>query len=46
MLAGVYRHINENLKLGAGYNFGHFSDDLRDQTFDDRGIFINLLGKL
>ena len=46
VLAGVYRHINENLKLGAGYNFGHFSDDLRDQTFDDRGVFINLLGKL
>lgn len=44
-LAGVYYHIGENAKLGVGYNFGRFSDDLTDLTFDDEGIFVNLVGK-
>jgi hypothetical protein len=26
----------------VGYNFGIFSDDLTDLTFDDRGLFVNL----
>lgn len=31
----------------AGVNsFGPFSDDLRDLTVDDRGIFFNVIGKL
>lgn len=30
---------------GVGYNFGSFSDDLRDLTLNDQGIFVNLLGK-
>jgi hypothetical protein len=29
----------------VGYNFGSFSDDLRDLTMDDYGIFINAVGK-
>jgi hypothetical protein len=28
--------------LGAGYNFGSFSDDLTDLTRDDRGLFLNI----
>jgi hypothetical protein len=44
-LAAVYRHIGENFKVGVGYNFGEFSDDLRDLTFDDHGVFINAVGK-
>lgn len=44
-LAAVYRHIGDNFKLGVGYNFGRFSDDLRDLTMDDRGVFLNLIGK-
>ena len=28
-----------------GYNFGSFSDDLRDLTLDDRGVFLNMVGK-
>lgn len=44
-LAGVYRHINDNLKIGIGYNFSNFSDDLTDLTYDDEGIFINAIGK-
>ncbi len=45
-LAAIYRHVGENVKMGVGYNFGEFSDDLADQTFDDSGIFFNLVGKL
>ena len=45
ILAGAYYHIGENLKLGVGYNFGEFSDDLTDLTYDDEGIFINVIGK-
>lgn len=44
-LAGIYRHIGDNLKIGVGYNFGEFSDDITDLTYDDRGVFINLIGK-
>jgi hypothetical protein len=44
-LAAVYRHINDNFKVGVGYNFGSFTDDLRDQTHDHQGIFINAIGQ-
>ncbi|MDZ7824328.1 MAG: hypothetical protein U5K75_10025 [Ahrensia sp.] len=40
-----YRQIGDNMKLGVGYNFGRFSDDLLDQTFDDQGVFLNVVGK-
>jgi hypothetical protein len=45
-LAAVYRHIGDNFKVGIGYNFGRFSDDLRDLTLDDRGVFPDAIGKL
>ncbi len=44
-LAAIYRHIGDNFKIGVGYNFGRFSDDLRDVTLDDQGIFVNIIGK-
>lgn len=46
VLAAVYRHIGDNFELGVGYNFGSYSDDLRDLTKDDRGVFINAVGKI
>lgn len=45
LLGAVYRHIGDNFKLGVGYNFGRFSDDLTDLTHDDRGVFVNLVAK-
>jgi flagellar motor protein MotB len=45
-LLGIYRHIGNHLKLGAGYNFSKFSDDLTDHDFDHQGLFINLIGKI
>ncbi|RVQ51949.1 TonB-dependent receptor [Sinorhizobium meliloti] len=44
-LAAVYRHVGENFKVGVGYNFGRFSDDLRDLTLNDEGVFLNMVGK-
>jgi hypothetical protein len=44
-LATVYKSIGDNAKIGIGYNFGIFSDDLRDLTLDDRGLFLNLQAK-
>ena len=44
-LAAVYRHFGDNMKVGVGYNFGSFSDDLSDLTYDDGGVFLNVIGK-
>ena len=43
-LVGVDRHLNNNLRLGIGYNFTDFSDDLTDFDYDHRGWFLNLVG--
>jgi len=45
LLTALYRHVGDNLKVGVGYNFGSFSDDLRDLTLNDRGWFLNVVGK-
>jgi hypothetical protein len=42
-LAAVYRHIGKNMKVGAGYNFTAFSDDLTDLSYDHKGAFFNLI---
>ncbi len=44
-LGAVYRHFGNNAKVGVGYNFGSFSDDLSDLTYDDQGAFINIITK-
>jgi hypothetical protein len=44
-LAAIYRHVGNNVKVGAGYNFTDFSDDLTDLSYDSRGPFINIMGK-
>jgi hypothetical protein len=45
MIAAIYRQMSDNLKVGVGYNFGHFSDDLRDLSLNDHGVFLNVIGK-
>lgn len=42
-LGAAYRQVNDNASIGLGYNFGNFSSDLADLTFDDRGVFVNLI---
>lgn len=44
-LVGVYRHLGNNLKIGVGYNFTDYSDDLSDLSYDDGGVFVNIIGK-
>ena len=45
-LTAFYKHMGNNIKVGVGYNFTDFSDDLTDLDFDSQGLFINLVGKM
>jgi len=45
LLMSIDRHIGQNFKVGVGYNFTDFSDDLRETDYDNHGWFINLVGK-
>ena len=45
-LAAIYRYVGKNLKVGAGYNFTDFSDDLTDLSYTHRGVFLNLIGTM
>jgi hypothetical protein len=44
-LAGIDRDIGANFRVGVGYNFTDFSDDLTDFDYDHKGWFLNLVGK-
>ncbi len=42
-LVGVYRYLGEHVKLGVGYNFTDFSDNLTDLSYRNRGWFLNAI---
>jgi hypothetical protein len=42
-LTSIYRYIGPKMKVGVGYNFTAFSDDLTDLSFDHKGVFLNLI---
>ena len=44
VLAAAYRQIGDNLRVGVGYNFTDFSDDLTDLSYESHGWFIDLVG--
>ena len=44
-LVSIDRHVANNFKIGVGYNFTDFSDDLTDLDYDHKGWFLNVLGK-
>lgn len=44
-LGAIYRHLGNNVKVGVGYSFSDFSDDLTDQSYNSHGPFFNILGK-
>jgi hypothetical protein len=46
LLVALYRQVGDNMKIGIGYNFGRFTDDLRDLSMDNSGVFLNVVGKL
>ncbi len=46
LLVGIYKHIGNHLKMGVGYNFTDFSDDLTESNdYQAGGWFINVIGK-
>ena len=44
-MLSIDRHIGKNLKIGIGYNFTNFNDDLSDNDGSAKGWFVNLVGK-
>jgi hypothetical protein len=45
-LVTLSRYVGEHFKVGVGYNFTDFSDDLTDLSYDHQGVFLNLTGAL
>jgi flagellar motor protein MotB len=45
VLIGIYRHLGNYIKVGVGYNFSDFSDDLTQLDYRHQGLFINVIGK-
>ncbi len=45
-LVAVYRYLGDHFKVGVGYNFTDFSEDLTDLSYDHQGVFINLIGTM
>ncbi|RDZ27610.1 hypothetical protein DX914_15110 [Lysobacter silvisoli] len=44
VLVGLDRDVGKHFRVGVGYNFTEFSDDLTDFDYDHRGWFLNLVG--
>jgi outer membrane protein OmpA-like peptidoglycan-associated protein len=44
-LVGLYRHVGDHVKIGAGYNFTNYSDNLTDLSYRSHGFFVNTIGK-
>ena len=45
-LIAVSRYLGDHMKLGIGYNFTDFSDNLTDLSYDHHGAFLNVTGTL
>lgn len=45
-LVAVYRYVGNHVKVGVGYNFTDFSEDLTDLSFEHQGAFFNIVGAL
>ena len=43
-LATLYRYFGRHFKVGIGYNFTDFSEDLTDLSYDHHGVFFNVIG--
>jgi hypothetical protein len=44
VMIGLDRDITENFRIGAGYNFTDFSDDLTKYDYKYKGWYLNVLG--
>ena len=46
LLVGLYKHLGDHVKMGVGYNFTDFSDDLTEHAdYQAGGWFVNVIGK-
>jgi hypothetical protein len=45
-LTAISRYVGDHLKIGLGYNFADFTDDLTDLSYDHSGVFLNLTGSM
>jgi flagellar motor protein MotB len=45
-LTGISRYFGDHVKVGLGYNFTDFSDDLTQLNFVHQGMFLNLTGSM
>ena len=45
-LATISRYLGDHFKIGLGYNFTDFSDDLTDLNYDHHGVFLSLTGSM
>jgi hypothetical protein len=45
-LVAMYRHVGDHVKVGLGYNFTDFSEDLTDLSFRHEGAFFNIVGAM
>jgi hypothetical protein len=45
-LTTISRYFGDHFKLGIGYNFADFSDDLTDLSYDHSGAFLSVTGSL
>lgn len=42
---GIYRHVNDHVSIGLGYEWGNVSDDLANIDYSGQGVFLNLVGR-
>jgi hypothetical protein len=45
-LVAMYRYVGNHVKVGIGYNFTDFSEDLTDLSFKHEGAFFNIIGAM
>lgn len=43
-LIGADRQVSRNFRVGVGYNFTDFSDDMTNLRYDNKGWFLNIAG--
>ncbi len=44
-LVGIDRDIGKYFRVGLGWNFTEFSDDLTNFDYDHKGVFLNVVGR-
>ncbi|MEM9317997.1 MAG: hypothetical protein AAGA70_03210 [Pseudomonadota bacterium] len=44
-VVGIYRHVNDHVSVGLGYEWGSVSDDLTNIDYDGQDLFLNIVGR-